>query len=409
MAVRLLLGRCGLIKTSNAEALNDIIDEDEPTSKPAKVSRAASLTSQLSCITPSKKYQPDETDQIVTSLEKTVPDLLECISSPLPSAKEKTYKQCKAKKTESLQKLHDLTKKGKEHNRIPLVSSTKWDIIRVLSTALLEIQDEIATTDKPEMNQDRRMICWTLNNLSIPYENKAIMVHGDSSSLLFEALGNVIRRNLPSSYLCIICFFNLTFLAEAIEPIAWYVLPTITETGASTKISIETGHISEKGQRLLENPASLLRSLERLMLTNAPFLLSSVTSVQGEAIRWAVGLIRNITFANQNIGGTSATQTDDSLSGSTGRQGDVDNSIIQDICTLISQTEIPRLIVSFVRDSPNPAVKWTKDSLEDMCLGVLCQLVQWSSSREALQRAGATLSLEQIEGQVCVLLGMLQN
>ena len=67
------------------------------------------------------------------------------------------------------------------------------------------------------------------------------------------------------------------------------------------------------------------------------------------------------------------------------------------------QTEIPRLIVSYVRDSPNPAVQWTKDSLEDVCLGVLCQLAMWPSSREALIRAGAIPSLEQVEGWVFVL------
>jgi hypothetical protein len=320
----------------------------------------------------------------------------------------KEYKQSKIKRSESFQKLHDLTKKGREYNRIPLVSSTQWDVIRVLSVALLELKDEGDTTgdnkkDKPEINQDRRLICWTLNNLSIPYENKAIMAGGDASSLLFRALTAVIRENLPSSYLCIICLMNLTFLAEAIEPVAYYVIPTaceckaLKESAAAAQCSKVIDNVSQKNLHLLENTESLLRSLERLMLTNSPFLSNTVTSVQGEAIRWACGLIRNITFA-QNVDGTSHSESIDALSGSTGRQGSIDDSVIEEICTVVSQTEIPRLVVTYVRDSPNPTLKWTKDSLEDICLGVVCQLAQWSSSREALIRAGAIQSLEKVEG-----------
>ncbi|KAL7487753.1 hypothetical protein ACHAW6_013329 [Cyclotella cf. meneghiniana] len=432
-AVRNLLGRCG-IGGFDGSLMNDIVDEPSP--KPIVTKRVSSLTSQLSCISPGRKYQPDGTtgEDVSTVLGKTVPQLLECISSPLPpadgtSVERKEFKQIKNKKSEAFQKVYDLTKKGNEHNRIPLVSSVKWDILRVLSCALLELDstdvndvcDENAARDKPVINEDRRLICWTLNNLSIPYENKAVMSRGDASPILFKALTSVIQANLPSSYLCIICFMNLTFLAEAIEPVVYYAIsntydrstydkqPAPTRTspmrvrsrsvaGAAAKFPESTGNISERNLCLLENPASLLRALERMMLVNTPFLLSTVTSVQGESVRWACGLIRNVTFAGQNVDGSSNPESSDSLSGSTGRQGVIDNAIIEEICALISQTEIPRLIVSFVRDSPRPTVKWTKDSLEDICLGVLCQLAQWPSSREALKRAGATKSLEKIEG-----------
>ncbi|KAL3802051.1 hypothetical protein HJC23_010807 [Cyclotella cryptica] len=432
-AVRNLLGRCG-IGGFDDSLINDILDEPAP--KPIVKKRASSLTSQLSCISPGKKYQPEDMtcEDVSSILEKSVSQLLECISSPLPPAdgtseERKAFKQMKSKKSEAFQNVYDMTKKGNEHNRIPLVSSTKWDIVRVLSYALLaldstdvnDVCDENAAREKPVMNEDRRLICWTLNNLSIPYENKAIMAGGDASPILFKALTSVIQANLPSSYLCIICVMNLTFLAEAIEPVVYYVVSKSYErstsdkqpvpprssplrvrsrsvAGAAAKYPESTGNISERSLRLLENPASLLRVLERMMLINSPFLLSTVTSVQGESIRWACGLIRNVTFAVQHADGSCNPESSDALSGSTGRQGIIDNAIIEEICSLVSQTEIARLIVSFVRDSPRPSVKWTKDSLEDICLGILCQLAQWPSSREALKRAGATSSLEKIEG-----------
>jgi hypothetical protein len=402
--------------------MNHIVEEP---AQPTPTKRSNSLTSQLSCISPSKKYQPKEEPENI--LEKTVPDLLEGLSSPsLPTSDSddhrKLLKQYKSKRSDSLQKIYNLTKKGHEQNRIPLVSSDKWDIIRVLSTTLMELDciDGNEVTDensgKIVMNEDRRLILWTLNNLSIPYENKLTMAKGDSAPTLFQALTSITQANLPSSYLCIICFMNLTFLAQTIEPVIYYAIPGYERSASEKSPSHSTprssplrvrsrsvagvvaqsdgvGGASERNLRLLENPASLLRAMERMMLTNSPFLLSTVTSVQGEAIRWACGLIRNVTFADQNENASSNQQSSDS-----GRQGFIDISIIEEICTLISQTEIPRLIVSYVRDSPNPAVKWTKDSLEDICLGVICQLAQWPSSREALKRAGATQSLEKVEG-----------
>jgi hypothetical protein len=153
-----------------------------------------------------------------------------------------------------------------------------------------------------------------------------------------------------------------------------------------------------------------------MMITNAPFLLSSVTSVQGEAIRRALGFIHNVTHGGDDDVNTA---TEDGSNGSvsntqqgrrngavgagssnqtTGRRGSISKDSIEEICILISRTEIPRLIVQFVRDSPNPTVKWTKESLEDLSLGILCNLARFSSSREALMRAPAVNYLERIEG-----------
>mmetsp|Transcript_5090 Transcript_5090/g.9121 ORF Transcript_5090/g.9121 Transcript_5090/m.9121 type:complete len:81 (+) Transcript_5090:1261-1503(+) len=56
------------------------------------------------------------------------------------------------------------------------------------------------------------------------------------------------------------------------------------------------------------------------------------------------------------------------------------------------------MMVQFVKDSPHKTVEWTKDSLEDICMGAMCNMAQWQSTREALKRAGAVRCLEKIEG-----------
>ena len=454
------------------------------------------------CVAPcSSRYQPDDTseplasDVIFQSLNRTVPDLLACISSAPPTAisdegaspsnQRKAIREYNTKRTESLEKLHDLTKKGKEYNRIPLcccssAAQTKsWDVIGVLANALLDsteqsISQQKNTIDggnhspsnnnssKPNVDEDCRLICWTINNLSIPYENKLSISLGEHASKLLHALTSVIASNLPESYLCCITLYNLTFMAEAIRPVIFYV-PSVYGDGvkapyspsrrtrsasSSTKKGIHSdshnmvgsgsgkppvsplsksrslqriqnrstigtnlwsegeGRISEICGLVLGNSSSLLRVIEQMMIINAPFLLSTVKSVQGEAIRWACGFIRNVTFASgDDSTDDNATnkqqkqhQPSDSLSGSSGRQGTISNEAIEEISLLISQTQIPHLMVQFIHGSPHKPIKWTRDSLEDICLGAMCNLAQWQSSRDALERAGAIKYLEKIEG-----------
>ncbi|KAL7529628.1 hypothetical protein ACHAXR_003064 [Thalassiosira sp. AJA248-18] len=410
------------------------------------------------------KYEPDDkveplpSDVVLQSLSRTVPGLLACISSSPPTKfadgtsqynRRKAVRECIAKRTEALQKLYDLTKKGNEHNRVPLCNEQNWDnVVGVLSTALLASIEEDSekntieggtknqSKNKQSVDDDRRLICWTLNNLSIPYENKLAIALGAHSANLFQAITMVIQANLPESYLCCICLLNITFLADAIRPVTFYVpssygngkppySPLRSRSSSSQNNSSGSGRppasplsrawslrlrnrsaneknlcegrISEICGLVLGNSSSLIRVVERMMVTNAPFLLSSAQSVQGEAIRWSCGFIRNVTYAGQANDTDDGNQGSDSLSGSIGRQGVIPNESIEEICLLISQTEIPRLMVQFVKDSPHKTIKWTRDSLEDICLGAMCNLAQWQSSQEALKRAGAVQCLEKIE------------
>lgn len=407
------------------------------------------------------KYQPDDkeeplpSDVVLQSLSRTVPDLLERISTPNPKEygnaspceMRKSVRELNARRYMALQKLYDLTEKGNEHNRVPLVCNDEdWDVVGVLSKALLASTEEVlgsnsietgrqAKKGKMSVDEDRRLMCWTLNNLSIPYENKEAIAMGKQSVNLFHALTTVIQLNLPETYLCCICLLNLTYLADALIPITFYVhnngkppyspirssSTTSRETGGrpptspfsrSRSLSLqqnhrplhsgknlwsESGRISEMSGLVLGNSSSLIRVIERMMLINAPFLLSTVQSVQGEAIRWSCGLVRNVTYA-RDANNDDGDQGSDSLSGTSGRRGIVSRESIEEICILVSQTEIPRLMVQILKDSQRPIVKWTKDSLEDICLGAMCNMAQWQSSQESLKRAEALQCLEKIEG-----------
>jgi hypothetical protein len=148
-----------------------------------------------------------------------------------------------------------------------------------------------------------------------------------------------IRNGYPEAYLCCVCLMNLSILEDCKGMIVNYVPPGTTGAWQSP----------------LENSFSLLRTLEGIMTKFAPFLKSTVLSVEGEAIRWAMGLFRNLSTTSQNA-------------------------------VLIAQSKIPSLAARFLQNSPHPLCKWQKDSLEDHALAFLVQLVNFPESLQLLQR-----------------------
>ena len=467
------LNLCGSVDDVRDDVV--VATENSPQQQPDIIlddKRKTQSLSSFSCSgAPCQKYVVDDqvepllpADVILQSLRGTVPDLIKCISSAEPTfpdqtpakARKKAIREYNTKRTQALQKLHELTKNKKEQYRAPLVcNQEEWDVIGVLTNALLasitNVDERTPATkgkDKPSMDEDRRLICWSLNNLSVPYENKAILALGEHSAKLLQGLTMVIQSNLPETYLCCICLLNLTYLADTIRPITLYVpsctgKPPYSPSKRSRSASLlrrpaalsrhhsssnndmlssmytpsklrsfrskspvrriwseNEARMSEICSHVLGNPSSLIRVVERMMMTNAPFLLSNAQSVQGESIRWSCGFFRNITFASSkpsNIEEDGSDKGDDNMSGSTGRQGSISNESIEELCLLLSQTEIPRLMVQFVKDSPRPAIQWTKDSLEDVCLGSMCNMAQFQSTQEALRRAHAVECLEKIE------------
>lgn len=388
---------------------------------------------------------PPPAGRAAQALGRAVPGLLAAVAATPPGG---------AARTGALQALHDLTAGGKEYNLVPLLRSKQWDVLGTLSAALLVSMEgpgkttiDGATTvstkplpmDTPSADEDRRLILWTLVNLSVPRENKVAMVLGDQAAGLLEALTAVLRANPPDAHLSCLCLFRLTVLAEAIRPVTFYApsaygdgtLPYAPPASPPRSRSLAAaravaggrpptspfsrsrslrprsrsasashaseGRTSEICGLVLGNPASLLRVLERMLASNASFLLSAATSAQGQAVRWACGFVRNVTYLSEGVEGEEGRQQLGGGGGG-GRQGRISEDAIEEICLLIAGTEIPRRLVQCLQDSPTPPARWTKDALEDLALEGLCNLATWPTAREALRRAGAGPALEGVAG-----------
>lgn len=239
-------------------------------------------------------------------------------------------------RSSALQRLFDQTDLPHQYNRIPLVCTSKWDIVNDLAQCL-------------SYRKDRRQACLVLNNLSIPFENKAVMVFGPSGTRLLDAVLNAMIEAHPESYLCCILFMNLTYLEDAKLCLVKYVYGGANEDP-------------------LENQRSLLRTVELVLKSYNRFLARKVLSVEREAIRWATGLLRNLTS-------------------------------IQEGASLVARTAIPSYILSYVRNSRKPLHQWTQDSLEDLSLQVLTNLATHPDSLACFKKIDAESAFDTIVGQ----------
>ena len=253
-----------------------------------------------------------------------------------------------------------------------------------------------------------------------------LCMSSDGGERLLRALSFVIGRNLPETYLCLICLLNLTYCRENARVVAYHVpstatttRPTTTTTSSSSSTpphrwsrsdaAIGVGDeedddariIPPSSSRVLSNPSSLMRSIERVMTTNAVHAFGAVRSVQGEAMRWSCGLIRNLTRARSRGGGRrgrGGVDEDGTPSSSPSSNDDNDADAAEEVCSLISRTDIPDIVVRLIDSSPRPTVEWTRDSLEDACLGAMCNMAVWRESLGALERADAARCLRRLEG-----------
>jgi hypothetical protein len=226
---------------------------------------------------------------------------------------------------------------------VPVVCTTKWDTIGAVASCVT-----------PEADPgDRRQALLLLNNLSIPIENKASIILGEPVESLLPALLKVIHERLPESYLAAACLFNLSYLEDAKIFLFTYI-PTVTFV--TTEVQSEYHY-----RPPLENPGSLLRILESLLRDYAGYLqVDAVNSVEGEAIRWVIGVLRNL-----------ATVKDNAID-------------------LIQQTVVPALALQFLETSTNELSLWSRDSLEDSCLMLTVNLVQSCPTEYQTHIDGAT-------------------
>jgi hypothetical protein len=236
---------------------------------------------------------------------------------------------------------------------IPVVASSEWAIIDRLAYCLSISSDSV----------ERRQICLVLNNLSIPFDNKALMLLGDTGDRLIAALLKTINAKHPEAYLCCVCLMNLSILDESKRTLMYYVPPftatTVSENSGTPDRSATCAYNPDGDP--LKSPSSLLRSLEHMIVIYSALLPSPVQSVEGQAVKWSMGFFRNLSTTVEHA-------------------------------KLVAHTAIPSVAGHLIRTSPRPLCKWTRDSFEDITLSFLVQLVQFPEVVDILNEHHKELS-----------------
>jgi hypothetical protein len=176
---------------------------------------------------------------------------------------------------------------------------------------------------------------------------------GPLANDLFHALAAVMRKNLAESYLCCICLMNITFLDDAVKPVLQYT-PSITASPKEKEFEGSFKLMKMKGKtsiRALQNSHSMLRCLENI-LNQCPVKPTEVC-ILGETVRWACGLLRNVTNNEENA-------------------------------KLIGQTDIPSRLTGYIKEAPLDLVEWTENSLEENALAAIFNLSRFEFSKRVL-------------------------
>ena len=369
-----------------------------------------------------------------------------------------------------------------KENRVPLVCTSRLDVLSALVACVAmapsseectaafgrrdgngngEDRDGSTKSNRTthRLHEDdadvRRWACLTLNNLSIPDPNKAVMSLGQHSDELLTALVQNIESASPESHLCAICLYNLSFLDDAADVLLNFcpvtsdgdAVANVTTTNGSasasptaqhhhcgcdplstslssdpinstastaTSVSNENGIGSARGrsspvahhrigstalrarchspsfsnrkaahlhhhhhyhqrhhqhQCPLTTDRSLLRILEAMVRTYSPFLLSPVASVEGESVRWTVGLMSNLVAVERRA-------------------------------NIVLQTDIPHHIVQNLKNTPRRSInEWTEESTEEMSLIFMCNLIRFGDGRDALARLDADAAIRPALGK----------
>ena len=204
-------------------------------------------------------------------------------------------------------------------------------------------------------NEKLHFVCLSLNNLSIPDENKRIMALERGSKTLIRNLSQVIAAGKKEAYLCCICLMNLSFLESSATKILQFSPKATTiqapingnnaKTTAAATAASKTKAAAKKVKLILlrggrtvpsplENPNSLLRILQDLLAHASRGTLD---------FRWAFGLLSNLSKHPDNA-------------------------------SLIGQTAIPRVAIENIRVSATHPKEWKTNSLEDFSLLLLLYL-----------------------------------
>eukprot|EP00536_Pseudo-nitzschia_multiseries_P010718 jgi/Psemu1/243159/estExt_Genewise1.C_3360050 len=238
----------------------------------------------------------------------------------MQNSKSKSLKEAQEKAIHAAKTLYELCDVGHKSNREPMVASGQYDVIGPLTQF---------RRHHHRVDQKLHFVCLTLNNLSIPNDNKRVMVRERGAKRLIGNLCKVIKSGKKEAHLCCIILMNLSFYEPGL---------TIIGQFSPTKLSPIMPSSPSKPRKLtpLENPDSLLRILQDLVST----------AERGTSdFRWAFGLLANLSRHPENA-------------------------------LLIGLTGIPRVAIENLRRAKTPSSEWATHSLEDFSLYFLLHLTE---------------------------------
>jgi hypothetical protein len=173
------------------------------------------------------------------------------------------------------------------------------------------------------------MACLTLNNLSIPAENKSVLLQ---SNLLLKELWRILEELSPETYVACLCLMNLSH-----HPASHARL-----------LSFSTGK-------------DLLTLLESMMVAFAPHAATK-SCAEARALTYATVLLKHVTLNNASA------------------------------CIAQGHPELVRTLLEMIQlwSDSCPLHEWTQDSLGDASLVVIFQLVQSPEGCSVLQELHAS-------------------
>lgn len=187
-----------------------------------------------------------------------------------------------------------------------------------------------------------------MNDISVPYDNKAVMALGEHSDSILSALLDIVRAKYAEAHFCCACLMNLSGIDDEKEFLLRF------EPLESTQLTSENLALGNP----LHNPLSLLRSVETYLVACMlpdPGITqnNNLIVTKGLAAQSAVAMLHNLTVST-------------------------------DAAVLVANTQIPTVLATFVQNSPRLVCKWNRGSLEDGALSLLVELTSYPEARQAM-------------------------
>ena len=197
-------------------------------------------------------------------------------------------------------------------------------------------------------------------------------------------------------HLILAILYNLSFLYDGIPVLAEYVPPRLL-------------YITETQILPLDHPDSLLRVLERMLVSFQPLVAPRIVdcdddqamaryqnggSVERQCMRWAFGIIRNLCVS------TTSTHTNSDSHGTAAATSSNNRTIVQ----WIGATQIPLVALQVLRYTPtsdNYQGQWRPQSLEDLALGLWVELALREEEYSASLATSRTDQLNGIHHKLC--------